>query len=105
MIQRIENYLVIEVEERSPQGATPIDLTECKNILLAVKQPHGTYLEFPCSLVEGKVVCRIPYEDSMKLSSAIAEVQLMWTTPEGTRKASFPERVPVQKLLREAGYD
>lgn len=105
MIQRIENHLVIEVEERSPQGTTPIYLAGCKNILLAVKQPHGIYLEQHCQVIGGKVVCQIPYEDSMKLSTATAEVQLMWTTPDGVKKASFPERIPVQKLLREAGYD
>lgn len=106
MIQKIENVLSISVKERSPTGTvTPVDLTGATHILFAIKQEFGQYIELDATLVDGKLVVKLPYDKAMLLTTSLSKVQLMWTDESGNKRATKPKVIPVEALLREAGYD
>lgn len=106
MIQKIENKLTIHVRERLPTGKTQdIDFTGATNILLVIKQKFGQYVELPAVVLDDTVIAILPYSEAMKFSDSPAEMQLLWTDVYGNKRATKIKPVPVDKLLREAGYD
>lgn len=106
MIQKIENILTLSVKESSPTGLKKdVDLTKATNILFAIKQEFGQYIELEASLVDGKLTVKLPYDKAMLLTTSPSKVQLMWTDESGNKRATKPKAVPVEALLREAGYD
>jgi len=106
MIQKIENVFSISVRERSPTGQTsPVDLTGATHILFAIKQRFGQYIELEAELQEDTLIAKLPYEKAMMLTNSPTEVQLMWTDTNGNKWATKAKPVPVDVLLREAGYD
>lgn len=106
MIQKIENVLTISVKEVSPAGLKKdIDLTEATNILFAIKQEFGQYIELEATSMDGKLIVKLPYNKAMLLTTSPSKVQLMWTDKFGNKRATKQKTVPVETLLREAGYD
>lgn len=106
MIQKIQNKLIIYVKERLPTGLTKeLDLTGATKILLVIKQRFGQYVELPAEFIEKNLVATLPYEEAMKLTDSPAEIQLLWVDSEGNPRATKAKQIPVDKLLREAGYD
>lgn len=106
MIQKIQNRLVLTVKSRLPTGKLEdFDMTGATNILFAIKQEFGQYIELEVTFVDGKLVVKLPYDKAMLLTTAPSKVQLMWTDESGNKRATKPKTVPVEALLREAGYD
>lgn len=106
MIQKIENILTLSVKELSSTGSSKdVDFTGATHILFAIKQEFGQYIELEAVFVEGKLVVKLPYEKAMLLTTSLSKVQLMWTDESGNKRATKPKTVPVEILLREAGYD
>lgn len=102
MIQKMENILELEVTD----GAEPVDFAGATNILLAISQKqYGVYMELPAIFQGGKLVCTLPYKDAMRLAAASCLIQLMWTTADGAKRATAVEQIPVDRLIREEGYD
>lgn len=106
MIQKIENIFSISVKERSPTGQTsPVNLTGATHILFAIKQRFGQYIELEAEFQGDTLIAKLPYEKAMMLTNSPTEVQLMWTDANGNKWATKAKPVPVDVLLREAGYD
>lgn len=106
MIQKIQNKLVLTVKNRLPTGKLEeIDMTGATDIILSIKQKFGQYVELTADLVEGKIMATLPYKEAMKLTPSPTEIQLMWTDKDGNPRATKAKPIPVDKLIREAGYD
>lgn len=106
MIQKIENVISLKVKSRSCKGLLePIDLSKASNILLVIKQKFGYYIELTAELKEDSIVAVLPYKEAMKLTDSSADLQLMWTDENGNKRATNVKTIPVQELLKEAGYD
>ncbi len=102
MIQKMENVLELEVTD----GAEPVDFSGATNILLAISQKQcGVYMELPAAFQGGKLVCTLLYKDAMRLVAASCLIQLMWTTADGAKRATAVAQIPVDRLIREEGYD
>lgn len=102
MIQKMENVLELEVTD----GIEPVDFTGATNILLAISQKQcGVYIELPVNVQDGKPVCTLPYKSAMRLVSVPCLIQVMWTTATGGKRATAVEQIPVERLIREEGYD
>ena len=101
MIQRMENVLELEVTD----GAGAVDFTGATNILLAISQQYGFYIELPVTLQDEKLICTLPYKEAMRLGASPCTMQLMWTTASGAKRATKAEQIPVDRLIREEGYD
>lgn len=102
MLQRIESNLLLTVKNLD---GTPVDFSKASNILFSIRQQHGVYLEFPALLVEGKLLVKVPYEDAMKLTTSPTKAQLYWTDEYDRKHATTACDIPVEELIREAGYD
>lgn len=106
MIQKIQNKLVLTVKNRLPTGKfEEIDMTGATDIILSIKQKFGQYIELTADLVNGKIMATLPYEEAMKLTPSPTEIQRMWTDKDGNPRATKAKPIPVDKLIREAGYD
>ena len=115
MIQKIQNRLVLTVRSRLPTGKLEdFDMTGATNIILSIKQKFGQYIELEAAFVErrqqqilgyNKIIATLPYDEAMKLTLSPTEVQLMWVDKDGNPRATKAKPIPVDKLLREAGYD
>ena len=97
MKQRIENQVVITCND--------VDLTTLSNLEVYIKQSHLFYQYAPDVKSSSEMLVTIPYEDAMHLKSHDVELQFAFTYPDGTHDASNVVIVPVDKLLKEAGYD
>lgn len=96
MRQRIENYLSVAVDG--------VDLTTITDPVFWVKQP-GVFLEYIPEIADsGNMLVRIPKEDAMNLCPSDVDVQFAFTTQDGRPLASDVVKVPLEKLLKEAGY-
>lgn len=96
MRQRMKNYLHIAV------GG--VDLTTASNIEFYIKQ-GGLFLQYTPEVVSsGEMLVEIPYDDAMKLASGEVRVQFALTDENGTPRATDPKAIPVDVLLKEAGY-
>ena len=96
MRQRIENYLSVSVEG--------VDLTTVTDPIFWVKQ-SGVFLEYVPEIADsGSMLVRIPKEDAMKLWANDVAVQFAFTTQDGRPLASDVVKIPVEQLLKEAGY-
>ena len=82
-----------------------LDLTKITNIEVYVTQKdfYGEYI--PTVISAHKMVVTIPFEDAKNIKRGTAEVQFAFVDENGIPDASQPETVPVNKLLKEAGYD
>lgn len=105
MIQKIENTLSITVNSVSSKGIQAIDLSEATNIIFAIRQCSGQYIELQASLVEDHVIVKIPFDKAMLLTTTPTKVQLMWTDKDGNKYATKIKEVNVEHLLKESGYD
>lgn len=106
MIQKIQNRLVLTVKNRLPTGKLEdLDMTGATNIILSIKQKFGQYIELKAAFAEGRIIATLPYDEAMKLTLSPTEVQLMWVDKGGNPRATKAKPIPVDKLLREAGYD
>lgn len=102
MIQKMENVLELEVTD----GGGPVDFTDAANVLLVLSQKQcGVYVELPAVWKDGKLICTLSYKDAMRLGASTCEIQLMWTTADGSKRATAVEQIPVDRLIREEGYD
>lgn len=102
MIQKMENVLELEVTD----GTEAVDFTGATNILLAISQKQcGVYIELSATVRDGKLVCTLPYKSAMRLAAANCLIQVMWTTASGGKRATAVEQIPVDRLIREEGYD
>lgn len=102
MIQKMENVLELEVTD----GTGSVDFTGATNILLGISQKQcGVYIELPVTVQDGKLVCTLPYKDAMRLATGSCCIQIMWTTSSGAKRATSVEQIPVERLIREEGYD
>lgn len=96
MRQRIENYLSVAVEG--------VDLTTVTDPVFWVKQAD-VFLEYVPEIADsGNMLVRIPREDAMKLWPSDVDVQFAFTNQDGRPLASDVVKIPVEKLLKEAGY-
>lgn len=102
MLQRIESLLSLTVKN---SDGTLVDFSKASSILFSIRQQHGIYLEFPGLLVEGKLLVKVPYEDAMKLTTSPTKAQLYWTDEYNHKHATTACEIPVDELIREAGYD
>lgn len=106
MIQKIQNRLILTVKNRLPTGKLEeLDMTGATDIILSIKQKFGQYVELTAALVDDKILVTLPYEEAMKLTPSPTEIQLMWTDKDGNPRATKAKSIPVDKLIREAGYD
>lgn len=106
MIQKIQNRLVLTVRSRLPTGKLEdFDMTGATNIILSIKQKFGQYIELEAAFIDNKIIATLPYDEAMKLTLSPTEVQLMWVDKDGNPRATKAKPIPVDKLLREAGYD
>lgn len=106
MIQKIQNRLVLTVKSRLPTGKLEdLDMTGATNIILSIKQKFGQYIELTVAIVGDKILATLPYEEAMKLTPSPTEIQLMWIDKDGNPRATKAKPIPVDKLIREAGYD
>ena len=101
MLQKIESHILISVKE----NGSLVDLSKSKSILFGIKQQYGKYMEFRGELVDGKILVKIPYKDAMNLTTSPTKCQLYWTDENGNKKATSSAPLPIEELLREAGYD
>lgn len=97
MKQRIENQVVITCDD--------VDLTTLANLEVYIKQGHLFFQYVPEVKSSSEMLVTIPYEDAMQLKSHVIELQFAFTYPNGASDASNVVIVPVDKLLKEAGYD
>ena len=96
MRQRIENYLSVSVEG--------VDLTTVTDPIFWVKQ-SGVFLEYVPEIADsGTMLVHIPKEDAMMLWNSDVEMQFAFTTQDGRPLASDVVKIPVEQLLKEAGY-
>lgn len=100
--QRIENNLAVRVK-----GA---DLTGATNLEFYVKQGVDLFIQLTPKIVrvsEGDtdLLVVVPYEEAMKLRQSECELQLAWTDANGQPCHTPARMMPVEKFLKEAGYD
>lgn len=97
MRQRIGNLLRVEVEGGSLEGATDLEFY--------IKQWGGIFLELTPTVVDDThIEVEIPYDKAMQLTSTQAKLQLAYTDETGQPCATDTLVVPVEELLKEAGY-
>ena len=97
MREKIQNRLKISVDG--------IDLTKLRDIEFYVKQTgfFGCYATEVISSTEMLVI--VPYKDAMKLRKGNVDLQFAFVNEYGDPDASNVNTVPVEQLLKEAGYD
>jgi len=97
MKNKIQNQLHISCEDA--------DLTTASNIEFYLRQ--GTLFKqySPTVVSDHEMLVVIPREDAMKLKYGTTELQFAFTDAGGNPRASEVERIPVGRLLKEAGYD
>lgn len=97
MREKIQNRLKISVDG--------VDLTKLSNIEFYVKQIgfFGCYTPEVISSTEMLVI--VPYKDAMKLRKGNVDLQFAFVNEYGDPDASGVVTVPVEQLLKEAGYD
>lgn len=97
MREKIQNRLKISVDG--------IDLTKLRDIEFYVKQTgfFGCYAPEVSSPTEMLVI--VPYSDAMKLRKGNVDLQFAFVNEYGDPDASNVNTVPVEQLLKEAGYD
>lgn len=97
MRQRMKNYLEVT--------ANDVDLTTSINIEFYVRQGAFFRQYTPKVTASDKMIVEIPFDDAMKLASGEVRVQFALTDENGTPRATKPKAIPVEELLKEAGYD
>jgi hypothetical protein len=97
MREKIQNRLKISVNG--------IDLTKLRNIEFYVRQTgfFGCYAPEVSSPTEMLVI--VPYNDAMRLRKGNVDLQFAFVNEYGDPEASGVVTVPVEQLLKEAGYD
>ena len=96
MRQRMKNYLEVAVKG--------VDLTTSSNIEFYLCQDEFFRQYTPEVAASDKMVVEIPCADAMKLASGAVLVQFALTDKNGTPHAPDPKAIPVDVLLKEAGY-
>ena len=98
MRNKIKNTLDINV--------CGIDLTTLTNIEFYVKQGNLFFQYTPEIIDYNNMIIEIPYEDTLQLVPYInAELQFAFTDDNGNVGASNIERVIIQELIKEGGYN
>jgi hypothetical protein len=97
MREKIQNRLKISVDG--------VDLTKLRDIEFYVKQTgfFGCYTPEVISPTEMLVI--VPYSDAMKLRKGNVELQFAFVNEYGDPDASGVVTVPVERFLKESGYD
>lgn len=97
MRQRMENQVVLT--------CTGLDLSRLTNIEVYLNQDTLFRQYTPKVRSTTEMVVTIPFEDAMRLKKQPVRLQFAFTDENGNRDASNVVRVPVEELLKEAGYD
>ncbi len=98
MRQKIDNYLSVTVDG--------VDLTTVSGLVFWVKQATFFREYTPEVADSGTMLVHIPKEDAMHLfSGGRVEMQLAFTGSDGRPLASDVVQMPVERLLKEGGYD
>lgn len=96
MIQRMKNYLHISVDG--------VDLETASGIEFYLRQSNCFMQYTPEVISPTEMIVEIPYEDAMKLGAGSCRLQFALTDDTGTPVASDVQTIPVDVLLKEAGY-
>lgn len=102
MRQKIENRLQLTVE-----GA---DLTGATNLQLYLRQGVDLFFELTPEVTgvsesDTTLLAVVPFEIAKQLRRSGCLLQLAWTDGGGNPMATEVANVPVEALLKEAGYD
>lgn len=97
MFQNIENRLTMEVEG--------VDLTTVINIEVYVKQNHRFFTYAPTVLSADTMTITVPMIHARSLSVGTVEMQFAFTYGGGAPGQSEVVEVPVERFLKEAGYE
>ena len=97
MRQKIENHLFIEVDG--------VDLNSCSGLEFYVKQDHLFFQYIPEVKSASEMLVTVPYKDAIKLRRTPVQIQFAFTDANGNPDASEAVELPVEELLKEAGYD
>lgn len=96
MRQRMKNSLHISVKG--------VDLLTASKIEFYLRQGSFFRQYTPSVISSEEMLVQIPFEDAMKLAGGECRVQFALTDGNGNPVATDPKTVPVDVLLKEAGY-
>lgn len=97
MRNKIQNQLLITCLD--------VDLTTVANIEFYVRQA-GWFRKYQPNVIDSdQMVVIIPFEDARNLVPGKVKLQFAFTDAEGNPRATEVEEIPVDELLKEAGYD
>lgn len=96
MRQNIENFLYVTV-----QG---VDLTTVTGLQFWIRQGKNLFEYIPEVKDSTTMFVAVPFDDAMKLSSGTVDMQFAFTDASRHPEASDIVTMPVERLLKEAGY-
>lgn len=97
MDRRIRNVLQITCND--------LDLTSISKIEFYVKQASLFFQYTPDVRSKNEMLVDVPFADAMQLRVGKVEMQFAYTDSNGFPGKSDILEVPVEELLKEAGYD
>ena len=97
MDRRIRNLLQITCDD--------LDLTTISKIEFYVKQASLFFQYTPEVRSKTEMLVDVPFEDAMQLRLGEVKLQFAYTDANGFPGKSDILEVPVEELLKEAGYD
>ena len=97
MREKIQNRLKISVDG--------IDLTKLRDIEFYVKQTGFFGCYAPEVISPTEMLVNVPYKHAMRLRKGNVDLQFAFVNEYGDPDASNVNTVPVEQLLKEAGYD
>lgn len=99
MIEKIPQSIEVELETTEQ-----IDLTSATDVRFYIWQ-NIKFIDLPATVMEAKKVqVAIPYADAMRLSKGYCSIQVVFTEPDGTARATETLKILVGELLNPEGY-